>query len=79
MGEETRCPLAEKNHDICLALFISINSHLYYFFSLFLSGANPNSEDYDLRTPLHSAIVKGSRYSIYLDHTKLTWQINSYL
>ena len=25
------------------------------------SGANPNSEDYDCRTPLHSAIVKGSR------------------
>ena len=27
----------------------------------FLSGANPNCEDYDCRTPVHSAIVKGSR------------------
>ena len=25
------------------------------------SGANPNCEDDDCRTPLHSAIVKGSR------------------
>ena len=24
-------------------------------------GTDPNSEDYDCRTPLHSAIVKGSR------------------
>ena len=29
--------------------------------SSIFSGANPNSEDYDCRTPLHSAIVKGSR------------------
>ena len=28
---------------------------------LFLTGANPNCEDFDCRTPLHSAIVKGSR------------------
>ena len=35
-------------------------SPLYMQF-LFL-GANPNSEDLDSRTPLHSAIVKGSRY-----------------
>ena len=35
-------------------------SPLYMQF-LFL-GANPNSEDFDSRTPLHSAIVKGSRY-----------------
>lgn len=26
-----------------------------------VSGANPNLEDLDCRTPLHSAIVKGSR------------------
>ncbi len=26
-----------------------------------LSGANPNCEDLDRRTPVHSAIVKGSR------------------
>ena len=25
------------------------------------SGTDPNFEDYDRRTPLHSAIVKGSR------------------
>ena len=29
--------------------------------SFFISGANPNCEDDDCRTPLHSAIVKGSR------------------
>ena len=32
---------------------------MYLFFAL--SGTDPNSEDYDRRTPLHSAIVKGSR------------------
>ena len=30
------------------------------FPALFL-GADPNCKDYDCRTPLHSAIVKGSR------------------
>ena len=37
--------------------------HLFQALSNFLclSGANPNCEDDDCRTPLHSAIVKGSR------------------
>ena len=33
-------------------------SHAAIFF---FAGADPNSKDYDCRTPLHSAIVKGSR------------------
>jgi ankyrin repeat protein len=27
----------------------------------FFAGADPNCKDFDCRTPLHSAIVKGSR------------------
>ncbi len=33
----------------------------YEYTHRFISGANPNSEDNDSRTPVHSAIVKGSR------------------
>ena len=45
----THCPMSCKSlaHFYCIFLFL---------------GANPNSEDLDSRTPLHSAIVKGSRY-----------------
>ena len=37
--------------------------HLIYHesYSSFFVGADPNCKDYDCRTPLHSAIVKGSR------------------
>ena len=33
-----------------------IMNHIFFFV-----GADPNCKDYDCRTPLHSAIVKGSR------------------
>ena len=39
---------------------LSVNQVIYI--NLFpFTGTDPNFEDYDRRTPLHSAIVKGSR------------------
>ena len=37
----------------------SLNTYNTMFF--LFEGTDPNFEDYDRRTPLHSAIVKGSR------------------
>ena len=41
------------------SIYKNVFTHLN-FPALFL-GADPNCKDYDCRTPLHSAIVKGSR------------------